>query len=374
MPAPRPKPPLNQALRTGVDIYTAAVGRMRQAYEQFDEVVVSCSGGKDSTAVVEVSRAAARQVGRLPVKVAFLDEEVLLPETVAHVEELSADPELEVTWLYAAATYRNSCSNTEPDFVPWEPAKRSVWFRQPHPQGVWPAGAERLPSSWGYQRFNHPAPTCINLLWPGAFMVSGLRVQESPARWMGLYSRGGWLNATTRMGTPIYDWRLGDVWWAVREYGWRYNRAYDRFLRLGVRPKFIRVAPLFGSYACGELATIRQGWPELWPALRLRVAGVAASGNWSGELHEARPGPDGTWRQGLELVLAALAPEDRKLWEKLVANKLALHRRHASGPPDDVRSCPYCNVSWRQLAQRAAAADRHGGRSTLHGPKRVRKK
>lgn len=360
------KPVLKTARGQGVDVYTAAVGRMVQAYEQYESVVVGFSGGKDSTAVLEIARVAARRVGRLPVQVGFLDEEVLYPETISHVQEIADDPEMQVLWLCAAATYRNACSNDDPDFVPWDPAKRDVWFRDPHPASIWPAGQEKLPATWGYSgKWVHPAQLAIELVRPGCLNVNGLRADESMGRRLGAFTRGGWLQPQSRFASPIYDWKLGDVWWAVREHGWKYNRAYDRFLRLGRSPRQIRVAPLFGSYACKALSDVKQGWPELWPKLRLRVEGVAASGNWKGELHEAKPGPDGTWKSGLQKILGELSPEDRTRYEKEIKSRLRKHEKHSTSEPLDTKQCPHCQLSWKKIAVATAAADRHGSRSLL---------
>ena len=64
-----------------VDVFTAARERLRHVFSNYDKVVVSYSGGKDSTCCLELAIQVARDLGKLPLDVMFFDEEVLLPET-----------------------------------------------------------------------------------------------------------------------------------------------------------------------------------------------------------------------------------------------------------------------------------------------------
>lgn len=56
-------------------VLEAAKERIRRLFDEFENVVVSYSGGKDSTIVLELTLEIAREKGRLPQKVMFLDQE-----------------------------------------------------------------------------------------------------------------------------------------------------------------------------------------------------------------------------------------------------------------------------------------------------------
>ena len=67
---------------TDTDVHTAAVARFHDLFDRFDKVAVSFSGGKDSTACLNVALEVARERGRLPLDVYFFDEEAIHPETI----------------------------------------------------------------------------------------------------------------------------------------------------------------------------------------------------------------------------------------------------------------------------------------------------
>lgn len=53
-------------------MFDAALERVRYIFNEFEEVVVSFSGGKDSTVTLNMALLVAEEMGRLPLKVMFL--------------------------------------------------------------------------------------------------------------------------------------------------------------------------------------------------------------------------------------------------------------------------------------------------------------
>src|SRR5690606_5749057 len=74
---------------TELNVYDAALGRIRWLFEEFDgKVSVSCSGGKDSTVVVELAAMVAKERGDLPLDVWWLDQETEFQATVDYMRYL----------------------------------------------------------------------------------------------------------------------------------------------------------------------------------------------------------------------------------------------------------------------------------------------
>lgn len=354
-----------------VDVFDAARQRMRFLYENFDTVSISWSGGKDSSCCLELAREAARATGRLPVKVMFLDEEVIYPETLDLCYRHMADPEIEFYCLAVPSIYRNACSEKEPDFVPWDPAKRDLWTHEPLPGTIWPCGFDdnglpvmsgwRVPPSIGKHTNDYlfNKPECGK-----SVQVLGLRTRESMVRFTGLMTSRGYLTQTIKnmaQARPIYDWTAGDVWLAIKENGWDYNKAYDKLWRAGGSAETTRVAPLFHAEAAMMLRRVMLYWPKFWPLVRRRVRGAHSVAIYGGALHAVRRLPGENWRMATERALTELGSEqDRVDMWKLVQRWLNNHAKHSSLPmPDDRKHrCVKCGLSWQNMCTAVTRGDR----------------
>ena len=73
---------------TNRSVFDAALDRVRYCYDNFDEVIVNVSGGKDSTICLELAIMVAREKGKLPVKVMWLDQECEWQSTADYVDKV----------------------------------------------------------------------------------------------------------------------------------------------------------------------------------------------------------------------------------------------------------------------------------------------
>ncbi|MCF8009632.1 MAG: phosphoadenosine phosphosulfate reductase family protein, partial [Halanaerobiales bacterium] len=99
--------------------YELAIERINRTYDIFDEVWVSFSAGKDSTAVLNLAIKVAKERDRLPVKVIFFDEEAIPYHNVEYVERVRQLDEVDFKWCCLPLRFRNACSRKQPWWWPW---------------------------------------------------------------------------------------------------------------------------------------------------------------------------------------------------------------------------------------------------------------
>ena len=77
------------------NVYEEALNRVRYLYDEFDEVLVGYSGGKDSTVTLRIAIEVAREKGKLPVKAIFIDQEAEWGAVIEHMREIYNEDEVD---------------------------------------------------------------------------------------------------------------------------------------------------------------------------------------------------------------------------------------------------------------------------------------
>ncbi|MFL9999010.1 phosphoadenosine phosphosulfate reductase family protein [Paraburkholderia sediminicola] len=284
-------------------VHEAALERVRYLYARFDHPVVSFSGGKDSTVVLNLALQVARETGRLPLEAHFYDEECISPDTEAYVERVRAQPDIRLTWYCVPIKHRNACSRQQPYWYCWNPDERDKWVR--------PMPACAVSTMPGFMR-GMMIPDCSHLPFAGASktvaMLRGIRTQESlrRLRMTTTTTIDNYIHASPNsrhvwLCDPVYDWKFEDVWVAPSRFGWDYNSTYDRFEAMGLAHHHQRVCPPFGEEPLVLPHTWGVCYPDMWHRMIARVPGAATAARYAlTELygHHLHEPPDGlTWRE-----------------------------------------------------------------------------
>lgn len=362
------------------DVYTLALERAEYAMRRFDRSVVSFSGGKDSTAVLNIAIEVARALGKLPVEAIFFDEEAIAPPTEDYVRRVYNSPDVRLTWVCLPVKHRNACSRRHPFWSPWAPEDEAKWVRPMPAEAVTLDDVPRFPR----EIENRPSiPETIGLFYPRAEygevgMMMGIRGDESITRLMAILAKqkethpylrrwdDGFSDGNLVKVYPIYDWTTQDVWTAPAEKGWDYNETYDFYERAGLNRAAQRVAPPYGEEPLQNLWTYQECFPEIWDKMSRRVPGANTAAMYSKtELYSFDDLPtkpaDVTWEQFLARWIEKHPQAHQR---KIAISITALYNQHLNKAPGHPLAIsaphPVTGISWGLLLKKAVRGDFKG--------------
>ena len=263
------------------NVWDMAFERMHRLFDEFDNIIICNSGGKDSTVTMQICLKVAEERGRLPVKMLFVDQECEYRNVIEYMRIAMADPRVEPIWLQCPIKITNSLSQSDPWLYSWE--KGAEWMRPKEPNSVtenifgvevWSSGVNGIFAG------------VIDHYFPDqkACFVAGVRAEESPTRLAGLttaptYKEITWgkvLNKSKEHYTfyPIWDWSLSDVWKSIHDNDWEYCKIYDELYRYGIPPHRMRVSSLNHETAVHSLFFLQEIEKDTWDALVKRSKGI----------------------------------------------------------------------------------------------------
>lgn len=354
------------------DVLSLSLARMRTAFELFDTIVVSFSGGKDSTAALLVTLQVAHELGRLPVEVMFMDEEAIGQPTVDYVRRVAERPDVRMKWVCLPVKHRNACSDRQPHWYPWHPDEEEKWVR-PMPENL-PDGCELVTLAdcpWFRVGVEDTITANTKLYAPEKYgmvgRVLGIRAQESPMRRWSVSRKvqdNFITDRTSHMAkvNPIYDWMTDDVWTHIRNEGADYNETYDLFEKLGIGHSSQRVAPPFGEQPMQMLWVHQLCWPEQWDKMVSRVPGAHTASMYSKtELYSfgktVQPQKGETYKGLIRRILDGHDESIRHLVAGRVRHLINHHYARTSDPLAPTCIHPETGTSWSVITNIAARGD-----------------
>ena len=260
------------------NVYEEALERIRFLYAHHDDVIVSMSGGKDSTVLFEMTLQVAEELGRLPVKVFWLDQEAEWQATVDYMAELMQRPEVKPYWFQIPFMFTNTLSPEKNFLSIWNPEDRDKWIHEQHPLSIKenPCEANRF-----HPLVNELPDYCTDSA--NCAVLVGMRIVESLNRRVAITQhvaqfRGvTWCkkkNGRCQVFWPIYDFTHDDIWTAIGRNHWRYNRVYDLQYQWGVKKEAMRVSALIHETAWHSIEMLQEFEPDTYNKFIRRVSGV----------------------------------------------------------------------------------------------------
>lgn len=261
------------------NVFEEALERIRMIFDYHDDVIVSMSGGKDSTVLFNLALMVAKEKNRLPLKVFWLDQEAEWQHTVDYMESIMRMPEVKPYWYQIPFDFTNSLSAKNNFLRVWDEKKEDKWI---HPKSD--ISIKENPSK--YYRFHdlvsYLPEYCTES--DNCAVLVGMRIQESLNRRMTIaygkaYFRGETYCQKKRgkiqVFWAIYDFTNDDIWTAIAKNNWSYNSVYDLQYRWGVPKARMRVSALIHETSWYAIEMLQEFEQKTYNRFTSRVDGVS---------------------------------------------------------------------------------------------------
>lgn len=313
-----------------MNVYEAAIKRIEFLFKEFEQIIISFSGGKDSGVMLNLIIDFAKQTNQLhKLGVYHLDYEAQYQMTTDYVTSTFKNLPFEVAKYWICLPIKAQCSTSmfQNYWQPWQISEKDKWCRD------LPAGSineSNFPFDFDYEiadyQFNIKLAKAISKHKKTAFMI-GIRTQESLHRYKAVnkfsdkneYKSKNYttiIDKNVINSYPIYDWLVDDVWIANAKFGYDYNRLYDIMYQAGVPLNAMRVASPFNDAASESLKLYKVIDPNNWGKLIGRVNGVNFTGLYGGTTamgwNSITKPNHFTWKQYMYFLLDTLPEQTRE--------------------------------------------------------------
>lgn len=337
------------------NVYELVQERLGVIFQEFDNIYISFSGGKDSGVLLNLCIDYIRNHDlKVRIGVFHLDYEIQYRMTLDYVERTFRKNRDIIDVYHVCVPFRvTTCTSMYQNYWrPWDEEKKEMWVR-PMPTGVmvtddfpfynrrmWDYDFQTEFSRWIHEHKKAKRTCCL----------VGIRTQESYNRWRTIYRNIKEKYKSYEWSTqidrdiynfyPLYDWKTTDIWTANSKFHWDYNHLYDLYYQAGVALERQRVASPFINEAIETLSLYKVIDPEMWGRMIGRVNGVNFSGIYGNTQAMGRQTihlPKGyTWKTFMEFLLSTLPIHTRQRYMNKLSTSIKFWKTRGGCLSDQV--------------------------------------
>lgn len=299
------------------NVLVAGRKRIEMLFDNFEEIHVSISSGKDSTVLFYLCLQEAIKRDR-KIYAFFLDQEAEYENSIKVIQKMMDHPNVIPLWYQVPLYLTNSTSYKDYFLYAW--GKGETWIRDKDPIAI--------------QEINEDYPQRFYTFFewyekqnPNAAYLVGLRAEEGVIRyravtkyvgWNGLH----WSSTDKKSGVnkfyPIYDWTVYDVWKFIYEYDLPYNKIYDLMFidNYSIYTK-MRVSNLIHEKSFKCLTDLPRYEPSTYNSLCKRIQGISTASRYASEKlvfdNKTLPKHYKTWFEFRNFLLENIEDAEHKL-------------------------------------------------------------
>ncbi len=324
------------AIRGKENVLVAVKKRISLLFDNYDNIQLAFSGGKDSTVLFHLVNEEAKKRDRKFI-LYFQDQEAEYQGTIDLVEWAMSQPNVIPQWYQVPIFMTNAASHQQ--LFLWAWGDGESWVREKNPLAI-----QKLDKKYPkrFYKFNLWVAQQNRKNFEGSFVsIIGLRAEESPDRRFVMFGEDSelfWLRRKTEphKAYPIIDWSYTDVWKYLVENNLKYNKVYDKMYMLGGNLRYFRVSNLVHEKAFRCLTDLQELEPETYDKLEQRLKGVHTAAMYGKEnlIYSIKelPSQFKTWKEYKDFLLSSIHPDLKRIFD---------YQWSRFGDTDDVQANKY---------------------------------
>jgi predicted phosphoadenosine phosphosulfate sulfurtransferase len=296
------------------NVLEAARERVAMIFDNFKDISVSISSGKDSSVCYYLFLQEAIKRDR-KITAFFQDQEAEYQASIDLMKIMMTHPNVIPVWYQVPIYLTNATSYTDYFLYAW--GEGESWMRPKDPQAIHSISEEYPKRFYDFFKWYEKKDT------EAAYIV-GLRAEEGIIRYRAVTKYSGWgglrwstLDGDVKKFYPIYDWSVTDVWKFIYDYNIPYNKIYDLMYKNNCSIyNRMRVSNLIHekSYKC--LGDLPRYEPETYDKLCKRIGGVATASRYASERlvfsNKQLPKHYKTWEEFRDFLLSNIPNEEQR--------------------------------------------------------------